>query len=89
MREITSRAYSAAAAIFEVILMNDKLLRWEDAPDLLKPQEAAALLRIGKNLIYKLAADSNDFPKLMLGERNFLIPKHQLRSWIEKQVQAS
>lgn len=60
-------------------------LKWEDAPDILKPQEAAKLMRIGKNKIYEVAA-TNGFPKLLIGERHFLIPKEALRQWIEKQA---
>lgn len=58
-------------------------LKWEDAPDILKPQEAAKLMRIGKNKIYEVAA-SNGFPKLYMGERNFVIPKEALRQWIQQ-----
>jgi len=65
-----------------------KILKWEDAPDILKPQEAAKLMRIGKNKIYEVAA-INGFPKLAMGERNFLIPKEPLRQWIEKQARQS
>ncbi len=32
------------------------VLKWEDAPDFLKPQEAAKLMRIGRNRIYEYAA---------------------------------
>lgn len=64
----------------------NELLRWEDAPDLLKPQEAAILLRVGKNKIYEIA-NNRDFPKVYLGEKNFLIPKDRLHQWIQKQVQ--
>lgn len=63
-------------------------LRWQDAPDLLKPQEAAVLLRIGKNKIYEIA-NLKGFPKLFLGERNFLIPKDLLQKWIKNHAQAS
>ena len=31
-------------------------LKWEDAPDFLKPQEAAKLMRIGRNRIYEYNA---------------------------------
>jgi excisionase family DNA binding protein len=62
-----------------------KILKWDDAPDILKPQEAAKLMRIGKNKIYEVAA-TNGFPKLVMGERNILIPKEPLRQWIEKQA---
>lgn len=60
-----------------------KSLSWDDAPDILKPQEAAKLLRIGKNKIYEVA-NSEGFPKLYMGERIFVIPKEALRQWIQK-----
>ncbi|MFY9118861.1 MAG: helix-turn-helix domain-containing protein [Syntrophomonadaceae bacterium] len=60
-------------------------LKWEDAPDFLKPQEAAKLMRIGRNRIYEYAA-MPDFPKLLIGERNFVIPKEALRQWIDSRV---
>jgi len=59
------------------------ILNWEDAPDILKPQEAAKILRIGKNKIYEIA-NLEGFPKLYLGERQFVIPKEALRQWINK-----
>lgn len=59
-----------------------KVLSWDDAPDILKPQEAARILRIGKNKIYQLISNSEGFPKLKTGERQFLIPKEALRQWI-------
>lgn len=65
-----------------------KILKWDEAPDILKPQEAAKLMRIGKNKIYEVAA-TDGFPKLVMGERNFLIPKEPLRQWIEKQAARS
>jgi len=70
----------------ELFMINaTKTLKWEDAPDILKPQEAAKLMRIGKNKIYEIAA-TDGFPKLIMGERTFLIPKEPLRQWIEKQT---
>jgi len=57
------------------------LLKWEDAPDYLKPQEAAQLLRVGRNKIYSLAAMPN-FPKRFTGDRNYVIPKSELREWL-------
>lgn len=60
-------------------------LKWEDAPDYLKPQEAAVLLRIGRNKIYEYAAKQG-FPKLYTGERNFVIPKEALRQWFNNQA---
>lgn len=62
------------------------LLKWEDAPDYLKPQEAAELLRIGRNRIYDYAAREG-FPKIPIGERNFVIPKEALRQWRNNQIQ--
>lgn len=62
------------------------ITKWEDAPDILKPQEAAKLMRIGKNRIYELAA-KDGFPRLEVGERNFVIPKEALRQWIYKQLE--
>lgn len=61
------------------------ILKWEDAPDFLKPQEAAKLMRIGRNKIYEYAAIEG-FPKLLIGERNFVIPKELLRQWIDDRI---
>lgn len=61
------------------------LLKWEDAPDTLKPQEAAQLLRVGRNKIYAYAAQEG-FPKVPTGERNFVIPKDALRQWQSRQI---
>lgn len=69
-------------------LNTTQILKWDDAPDLLKPQEAAKLMRIGKNKIYEVAG-TKGFPKLSLGEKHFLIPKEALRRWIEKQSQSN
>ena len=30
-------------------------LNWENAPDILKPQEAAKIMRVGRNKIYEIA----------------------------------
>jgi len=65
-----------------------KNLKWEDAPDFLKPQEAAKLMRIGRNRIYAYAA-MEDFPKLLTGERNFVIPKEDLRQWLNNRINSS
>jgi len=62
-------------------------VKWEDAPDLLRPQEAAVLLRIGKNKIYEVA-NSKGFPKVYLGGKCFLIPKDLLFQWIEKKAKS-
>ena len=62
-----------------------KFLKWEDAPDILKPKEAAKLMRVGKNKIYELATIEG-FPKFPIGEKHFIIPKEALRMWIEKQA---
>lgn len=59
--------------------------KWEEAPDILKPQEAAKLMRIGRNRIYELAA-KDGFPRLEIGERHFVIPKEALRQWINRQL---
>lgn len=64
------------------------VLKWEDAPDFLKPQEAAKLMRIGRNRIYEYAA-MQDFPKLLIGERNFVIPKEPLRQWIDSRISSN
>jgi excisionase family DNA binding protein len=64
------------------------VLKWEDAPDFLKPQEAAKLMRIGRNRIYEYAA-MRDFPKLFIGERNFVIPKESLRQWIDNRISSN
>jgi len=62
-----------------------KLLNWENAPDILKPQEAAVIMRVGKNKIYEIAAIKG-FPKLFMGEKHFMIPKEALRKWIMEQT---
>lgn len=62
-----------------------KFLKWEDAPDILKPKEAAKLMRIGRNKIYELATIEG-FPRLPVGEKHFVIPKEALRNWIENQT---
>lgn len=67
---------------------NIKTMRWEEAPDLLKPQEAALLLRIGKNKIYEIA-NLKGFPKLYLGEKHFIVPKDLLQKWVESRIKAS
>lgn len=58
-------------------------LNWENAPDILKPQEAAKILRVGKNKIYQVAK-SEGFPRLYVGEKQFLIPKEALRRWVNQ-----
>lgn len=75
VKEVTEPSKSTARSI----------LRWEDAPDFLKPQEAAKLMRIGRNRIYEYAAIEG-FPKLFIGERNFVIPKEALRQWIDNRI---
>lgn len=64
------------------------VLKWDDAPDFLKPQEAAELMRIGRNKIYEYAALQN-FPKLLIGERNFVIPKEALQQWINRRISSN
>lgn len=63
-------------------------LKWEDAPDYLKPQEAAKLLRVGKNKIYEWAA-MDGFPKIQTGYRVYVIPKEDFRKWIEMRYKDS
>lgn len=62
-------------------------MQWDDAPDLLKPQEAAKLLRTGKNNISDITKRKG-FPKLYISEKRFLIPKDLLKQWVEKQALA-
>jgi predicted DNA-binding transcriptional regulator AlpA len=42
-------------------------------------------MRIGRNRIYEYAAIEG-FPKLFIGERNFVIPKEALRQWIDNRI---
>lgn len=58
-------------------------LNWDNAPDILRPQEAAKILRVGKNKIYEVAK-TEGFPRLYVGERQFVIPKEALRRWVDK-----
>lgn len=46
----------------------------EDAPDLLRPQETAVLLRVGKNSIGYITKRKG-FLKLYVPEKHFVIPK--------------
>ena len=64
-------------------MQSTAISNWENAPEILKPQEAAKILRIGKNKIYEFAK-SEGFPKLYLGERQFVIPREALRQWINQ-----
>ncbi len=61
-------------------------LNWENAPDILKPQEAAKIMRVGRNKIYEIA-NRKGFPKLVIGEKHFLIPKEALKQWINRESQ--
>jgi len=60
-------------------------LKWEEAPDMLKPLEAAKLMRVGKNRIYEWAAVEG-FPKIYTGDRNFVIPKEEFKEWVETKL---
>jgi len=73
------------AELINVIQTSQKVMTWQNAPDFLKPQEAAKLMRIGRNKIYAYAA-TEGFPKLYTGERNFVIPKEALRKWLDNRI---
>lgn len=67
-----------------MIMANSTMpIQWDDAPDLLKLQEAAQLLRVGKNRIGEISRRKG-FPKLYIGDKRFLIPKNLLLQWVEK-----
>ena len=76
---------SELSKLINVIQTSQRVMTWQNAPDFLKPQEAAKLMRIGRNRIYEYAAVEG-FPKLLIGERNFVIPKELLRQWIDNRI---
>jgi len=58
-----------------------KSMRFEDLPDVLTAQEAAEVLRVGRNTVYDCLR-SGAIPSLRLG-RPLLIPKSALRRLLE------
>lgn len=71
--------------LMKAIQTSQSIMTWDTAPDYLKPREAAKLMRIGRNKIYEYAA-MQDFPKIFIGERNFVIPKEPLQRWINGRI---
>jgi excisionase family DNA binding protein len=53
-------------------------------PLLLRVEQAAKMLQIGRNKVYELAA-TGEIPSLHLG-RQLRIPEAELREWIRRQV---
>jgi excisionase family DNA binding protein len=53
-------------------------------PLLLRVEEAAKALQIGRNKVYELAA-SGEIPSLHIG-RQLRIPEQELREWIRQRV---
>ena len=56
-------------------------------PLLLRVEEAAKALQIGRNKVYELAA-TGEIPSLHLG-RQLRIPAQELREWIREQAQGA
>ncbi len=54
---------------------------------LLKPDEAAAMLGIGRSKIYALLADGS-LPSIRLG-RSIRIPAESLRQWVREKAEAT
>ncbi|NLB53770.1 MAG: helix-turn-helix domain-containing protein, partial [Syntrophomonadaceae bacterium] len=77
-KEVSPDISEQLSKLINVIQTSQRVMTWQNAPDFLKPQEAAKLMRIGRNRIYEYAAIEG-FPKLFIGERNFVIPKEALR----------
>jgi excisionase family DNA binding protein len=62
----------------------EAVLRWADAPDVLTPAEAAALLRISRTSCYEsLRSGTLKSVAVRWGRRKYLIPKAALRRLIE------
>jgi len=57
---------------------------WNDYPLTLNAHQVREILGIGKNAVYS-TIKSEGFPLVMIGQK-MLIPRDNLRIWIEKQV---
>ncbi|MEN6462382.1 MAG: helix-turn-helix domain-containing protein [Syntrophomonas sp.] len=66
--------------------MATKNVKWEDAPDILTVQQAAALSQLGVTRMYKLCR-LEGFPVLRIGNM-FRIPKEIFHNWLVQQAQA-
>jgi excisionase family DNA binding protein len=56
-------------------------------PLLLRAEQAAKLLQVGRNKLYQMAA-AGEIPSLHIG-RQLRIPAQELREWIHAQVASS
>ncbi len=54
--------------------------------NLLKPEEAAEILRISKTSIYALIREDYSFPAIKIGKGAIRIPEDRLYDWIEKKI---
>ncbi len=66
-------------------MINTTALNWENAPDILKVEEIAELLRVDKSIIYELCRGDN-FPCFRIN-RGIRVHKEILLKWIEEQSQ--
>lgn len=61
-------------------------MNWENSAEILTVNEAATILRVGKNRMYEICKIEG-FPKIVLGnERGIRIPKAALMRWIENSI---
>lgn len=65
--------------------MSTTLTTWENAPDILKVEEIAELLRVDKSIIYELCRGDN-FPCFRIN-RGIRVHKEVLLNWIKEQSQ--
>jgi excisionase family DNA binding protein len=61
-------------------------VRWENAPELLTPQEAAVLLRVGISTAYKLISVDKTIPSLRVG-RKILVSRDVLKAHVNAYTQ--
>jgi excisionase family DNA binding protein len=59
---------------------NNKILHWDDAPDILKIPQVAELLQLGINQTYEIAKGEG-FPGIYFGKQ-IRVHKEALKKWI-------
>ena len=55
---------------------------WDNLPDIILPEDAAAYLRVGRNTMYNLLR-SGEIPSLRLGHQ-YRIPKKYLQEYLDR-----
>ncbi len=54
--------------------------------NLLKPEEAAEILRISRTSMYTLIREDYSFPAIKIGKGALRIPEDRLYDWIEEKI---